>query len=223
MASKVVIFGTGSFAEVVHFYLTRDSEHEVVAFTVNEDHLKETQFSGLPVVPFESVEEQFPPDSFKMYVAVGYKGINKVRADVYAKAKDKGYSLVSYVSPRCTNWADRIGDNCFIFEDNTIQPFVTIGNNVVMWSGNHIGHHSSIGDHCFITSHVVVSGLVTVGSFSFLGINASIRDNIRIGEACVIGAGALVMKSTDDREVYIAERTAPSGRNSDDLARRGLL
>ena len=54
------------------------------------------------------------------------------------------------------------GDNCFILEDNTVQPFVTIGNNVTLWSGNHIGHDSVIEDDCFISSHVVVSG--TCGS-----------------------------------------------------------
>lgn len=218
MSSKIVLFGTGSIAQVAHFYLTHDSEHEVAAFTVNESHLTQKELMGLPVVPFESVEHEFPPDSFKMYVAVGYKKVNRVRAAIYAEAKRKGYELISYVSSKCTHWGDTIiGDNCFIFEDNTIQPFVTIGNDVVIWSGNHIGHHVTIGDHCFITSHVVISGHVSIGSYSFLGVNATTRDNISIGEACVIGAGALIMKSTKDREVYIGSRTEPDVRNSDEI------
>ena len=76
--SKLIIFGTGSFAQLAHFYFTNDSEHEVVAFTVHENHISQTKFQGIPVVPFEGIEGQFPPDSFKMYVAVGYKEINKV-------------------------------------------------------------------------------------------------------------------------------------------------
>lgn len=209
--SKVVIFGTSSFAEVVHFYLTHDSEHDVSAFTVNESYLKSREFLGLPVVPFESVEREFPPDTFKMYIAVGYKEVNRVRAALYSEAKIKGYELVSYLSSKCTHWGDTvIGDNCFIFEDNTIQPFVTIGNDVVIWSGNHIGHHATIGDHCFITSHSIISGHVCVGPYSFLGINAAIRDNVSVGEACIIGAGSLIMKSTRDKEVYIAKRTERS-------------
>src|SRR5215217_8549961 len=188
--SKVVIFGTGSFAEVAQFLLERDSEHEVVAFTVHESYVTQREIAGLPVVPFEQLADQFPPDAFAMLVAVGYKNVNQLRASIYAEAKSKGYQLISYVSSRCTYWGQSIGDNCFIFEDNTIQPFVTIGNNVVMWSGNHIGHHSTIGDHCFIASHVVVSGHVQVGRYCFLGVNATIRDNISIGEASVIGAGA---------------------------------
>ena len=215
---KVVVFGTGSFAQLVHFYLTHDSEHEVVAFTVHQSHMTDQAFMGLPVVPFEAIEQQIPPNAFKMYVAIGYKNLNRVRAQVYSEAKTKGYELISYVSSKCTHWGDtQIGDNCFIFEDNTLQPFVTIGSNTVLWSGNHIGHHATIGEHCFIASHVVISGHVRVGSYSFIGVNATIRDDISIGKACVIGAGALVMKSTRDKAVCIGQTTAPHRVNSDHI------
>lgn len=216
--SKVVVFGTGSFAEVVHFYLTNDSEHEVVAFTVNEDHMDREELMGLPVVPFERLEQTHPPEDFKMYVAVGYKRVNRVRAAIYEEAKARGYELITYVSSKCTRWGDtKIGDNCFIFELNNIQPFVTIGNDVVLWSGNHIGHHSSIGDHCFVTSHVVVSGHVVIEPFCFIGVNATVRDSITVGESSVIGAGALVMKSTKAKEVLIPQRTTPDERDSDQI------
>lgn len=216
--SKVVIFGTGSFAQCVQFYLTHDSEHEVVAFTVHQKHIAQDELMGLPVKPFESLEREFPPDTYKMYVAVGYKNVNRVRASIYEEAKGKGYDLVSYISSKSTHWGDTvIGDNCFIFEDNTIQPFVKIGNDVIMWSGNHIGHHSTIGDHCFITSHVVISGHVQVGDYCFIGVNATTRDSISIGQLCVIGAGSLIMKSTNDKELYIAKRTDADSRSTDEI------
>jgi len=208
--SKIVVFGTAAFAEAVHFYLANDSEHEVVAFTVHGSHMNQESFRGLPIVPFETVQTAFPPDDYHMYVAIGAKEVNEVRARVYQEAKAKGYTLISYVNSKCTHWGDtQIGDNCFIFEDNTIQPFVTIGNNVVLWSGNHIGHSVTIGDHCFITSHVVISGHVQIGEKCFVGVNATFRDSIAVGRSCVIGAGALIMKSTKDREVYVPERTTP--------------
>ncbi|MHC1729911.1 MAG: acetyltransferase [Syntrophobacteraceae bacterium] len=216
--SKVVIFGTATFAEVVHVYLNHDSEHEVVAFTVHKDHMEQNKFRDLPVVPFENIESKYSPELYSMFVAVGARKVNRIRADIYTCAKKKGYQLISYVNSKVSYLQDiKIGDNCFIFEDNTIQPFVTIGNNVVLWSGNHIGHHSSIGDHTFITSHVVVSGHVNIGPYCFIGVNATFRDNITIGNSCVIGAGALIMKSTRDREVYIGQRTLPDPRSSDQL------
>lgn len=217
MATKVVIFGTASFAELVHAYLSRDGAYEVVAFTAHRDKIDHDRFCDLPVVPFEDLSAHYPPATHQMFVAVGYKKVNQIRADVYAAAKAKGYTLLTYVSPRCTNLAASIGDNCFVFEDNTLQPFVTIGNNVILWSGNHIGHHSTIGDHCYITSHVVVSGHCRIEPYCFLGVNATLRDSITVRERCVIGAGALIMKDTKPKEVYLGERTKPFAKNSDDI------
>jgi sugar O-acyltransferase (sialic acid O-acetyltransferase NeuD family) len=217
MSTKVVVFGTGSYAELAHFYFTRDSDLEVCAFTVHRDRIAAPEFCGLPVVPFEDIQRSHPPADFQMFVAVGYRQVNRLRAGIYDAVKALGYTLPSYVSSRCTNWAASIGDNCFIFEDNTVQPFVTIGNDVVLWSGNHVGHHSTIGDHCYVTSHVVVSGHVKVGPCCFLGVNATLRDSITIAESCVIGAGALIMKSTSPKQVYLGERTKPFAKNSDEI------
>jgi sugar O-acyltransferase (sialic acid O-acetyltransferase NeuD family) len=217
--AKVVVFGTGSFAECVNFYLTHDSPHDVVAFTVHRDHIGQTaELAGLPVVAFEEITDRYPPDTHEMFVAVGYAKVNRVRAAICEEAKAKGYSLITYVSSQATTWGDtKIGENVFVFEDNTIQPFVEIGDDCVLWSGNHIGHHARIGAHCFITSHVVVSGHVTIGPYSFLGVNATFRDAISVGEGNVVGAGALIMKSTKDFEVYIAARTKPDARSSKDI------
>jgi len=211
---KVVVFGTGGFAEVVHFYLTNDSDHEVVAFTAHDDRIESRELLGLPIVPYSEAKRAFPPADFAMFVAVGYKDLNQVRARVYQEVKADGYQLITYVSSRCTNWARSIGDNCFIFEDNTIQPFSDIGNDVILWSGNHVGHHASIGDHCFITSHVVISGYVKIGRFCFIGINSSIRDNVTVGNSNLIGAGSLIMKSTGDHDLFIAAPTKPHARKS---------
>jgi sugar O-acyltransferase (sialic acid O-acetyltransferase NeuD family) len=144
--------------------------------------------------------------------------MNRVRAEKYAQMKGLGYELVSYVSSRCTYLSQhRPGDNCFILEDNTVQPFVTIGNNVTLWSGNHIGHDSTIGDHCFISSHVVVSGHVNVGPSCFIGVNATLRNAITIGERTLIGAGAAIMKDTEPGSVYPGPRALRIAKTSDQL------
>ena len=55
--NKVVVFGINDLAELTHWYLTNDSNYEIVAFTVNEDYMSVTEFKGLPVVPFEKLEK----------------------------------------------------------------------------------------------------------------------------------------------------------------------
>ena len=215
--ANIVIFGAGEIAEIAHFYFKHDSEYEISAFCVDREYLSADRLCGLPVVAFEKVEKQYPPAEYQMFIALSYAKVNALRAKKYRAAKDKGYTLVSYVSSKATTFPDlQMGDNCFILEDNTIQPFVTIGNNVTLWSGNHIGHHSQIEDNCFIASHVVVSGGVTIGENCFLGVNVTLRDHITLGRNCVIGAGALIVKDTEDNGVYIstaAERSRiPSHR-----------
>jgi len=211
MKKSLVIFGIGEVAQLAYFYFSKDSDYKVVAFTVDAAYLTEKIFCDLPVVPFGELGKSYPKEECDIFVALGYSKLNAVRKERYLVAKKLGYNLASYISPKATVLnKNRIGDNCFIFEDNTIQPFVTIGNNVTLWSGNHIGHHSTIKDHCFIASHVVVSGGVEIGEQCFIGVNATLRDHIKIGEQCVIGAGALLLTDTEPKGVYLGKRTERS-------------
>jgi sugar O-acyltransferase (sialic acid O-acetyltransferase NeuD family) len=149
---------------------------------------------------------------------ISFKQMNRLRAARYEEAKAWGYRFVSYVSSKATTWPGfTCGDNCFILEDNTIQPFVHIGNDVVMWSGNHIGHHSVIKDHVTITSQVVVSGHCTIGPYCFLGVNATIRDETVVAEGTLVGAGAVILRDTKKWELYKAEPTKPAQIRSDQL------
>ena len=215
---KVVIFGTSVFADLAYFYLKNDSPYDVVAFTVNQNHMSGDDFKGLPVVPFEKIEDLYPSSEYDMFIAVADKKVNKIRAKIFQDAKNKGYHLISYVNSKVTKWEELdIGENCFIFENVVIQPYVKIGNNVIIWSGDHIGHHSEISDHCFITSHVVISGNVKIGPYCFLGVNSTIRDGINIGSECVIGAGSVILKNTKDKEVYSINSTQLSPIKSDKL------
>src|SRR3984893_14453116 len=180
--SKVIIFGAGKIADEAYFYLTKDSPHEVVGFTVDGAHLNAKQKLGLPVVAFEEVERAHPPGDFKMFVAVGYQDLNRFRARKYEEAKVRGYELVSYVSSRASNFGGvGVGDNCFVLEFVTIQPCAKVGNNVFIWSGNHIGHHASIGDHCYIAGNVVVSGNTRIEPYCFIGVSATLGHEITIG------------------------------------------
>jgi sugar O-acyltransferase (sialic acid O-acetyltransferase NeuD family) len=217
--AKVVIFGVRDFASLAHYYLRTDSEHEVVAFTVHREFMPaEPTFEGLPVVPFEVLHERFPSGDFSAFAPLSHKGMNSVREGIYRQFKDRGYSLISYVSSQATVLNDRaIGDNSFILEDNTIQPFVTIGSNVVLWSGNHIGHHSHIKDHVFFTSHVVLSGHCVVEPYCFLGVNATIRDQVRLGEGSLIGMSAIIMRDTEPWSVYKADGSRAAKISSKDI------
>lgn len=211
MKQKLVIFGIGDIAELAAYLFGIHTDYEVAGFCVDRQYCDRAEFMGKPVVAFEEVAQHYPSETHRMFVAIGYTKLNAVREEKYHAAKAAGYQLATYISPLATVFDNAsIGDNCFIFEDNTVQPFVTIGCNTILWSGNHIGHHTTIGSHCFITSHVVVSGRCVVGNNVFMGVNATLRDHLTIGDRCVIGAGTVLLKDAEAGQVFIANSTVAS-------------
>ncbi len=202
--ARVIIFGVADFASLAHFYLRHDSEHEVAAFTITNEYMYDIkEFEGKPVVSFEDLSRNYSPADFHVFAPLSPRKMNRVREGIYWRVKEAGYRFISYVSSRATVFPQTpVGENCFILEDNTIQPFTRIGNNVVLWSGNHIGHHSSIDDHVMFTSHVVLSGHCTVENYCYLGVNATIRDGLRLGEGTLVAMGACVGRDTEPWSVY---------------------
>ena len=208
---KLVIVGDSAFAEIVREYFDVDTEYEVVAFAVESAYLKRQELRGLPVTPFETLAQTHSPAEHDIYVAIVYTQLNRLRTRLAQTAKAHGYKLASYVSPRAFVWRNvEIGEHCFIFEDNTVQPFVKIGNNVVLWSGNHIGHHSVIRDNCFIASHAVISGFCDIGENTFIGVNATLANNVTIGKDNWIGPNAAIMKNTEIGALYKTEQPEPA-------------
>ena len=210
-SKKLVIVGATAFAEIAHEYFDADSEYEVVAFAVEQAYLDNTTLRGLPVVAFETMEQHYPPGEHAVFAALTYTQLNRARARLANMAREKGYPLASYISSRAFVWRNfELGEHCFIFEDNTVQPFVKIGANAVLWSGNHIGHHSVIGDNCFISSHVVVSGFCDIGANCFLGVNCTLANNLVIGKDNWIGPGVTLTQNTEPGALFGATAAVPS-------------
>jgi sugar O-acyltransferase (sialic acid O-acetyltransferase NeuD family) len=213
---KIIIFGIGLYPEIIHQYLTDDSEFEVVAFTLDDSYINEDTYLGLPLIPFSKVQDTFPPEDYYMHVGLSYTNLNHLRKSRYHEAKEKGYTLPTYISTKATILTKHpIGDNCFIFENNTIQPFVKIGSNIILWSGNHIGHHSKIHNHNFISSHVVVSGKCVIKENCFIGVNATLAHGVTIEKENLIGAGSYISKNTTPKSVYVPPRSVKLDKTSD--------
>lgn len=207
--SRVIVFGTGRGANVATRYLSDDSTHEIIAYTVDDDYASGKEFMGRPVIPFSRIEKEIPPPESQMFVPLGFQRMNALRAEKFSAAKAKGYSLISYISSRVLSCQKpRIGENCLILEGNVFNYDVAIGNNVVMWSGNHVGDLSVIEDHVFVSSHVVLSGEVTIGKNSFLGVNATISNYVHVGQRCYIGANTLIAQDTPSDSVYVTKGTS---------------
>ena len=162
------------------------------------------EFRGLPVIAFEDLVKCYPPSEFHLFSPMTGRNMNRMREKVYLEGKAKGYQYISYISSKATVCGNEIGENCFILENNTIQPFTKIGNNVVLWSGNHIGHHGQIKDHVFFTSHVIMSGHCVIEPYCFFGVNATIRDYSQLAKGTLLAMGACLTKQeTEEWGAYV--------------------
>jgi len=202
--SKVILFGTGRGADVAYRFLRRDSDHKICAFVVDRQYITKNTFHDLPVVAFEDVEQRFAPSEYQMLILLGYQKMNALRAEKYLAAKRKGYSFISYANSHFYRAEDlSLGENCFILDNQSISLDVKIGNNVVMWSSNHIGDLTKIGDHSWLSSHATIAAEVVVQPYCFIGIGATIGNKVTLGQGTFVGANALVASNTAESSVCV--------------------
>lgn len=200
---KIVIFGNSPAAIQSHYDFTYDSGYEVVAFTVYQSDIKETELLGLPVVPFEQVEHLYPPAEFSMFIAIYFNRVNQVRMKRYTEAKQKGYTLVSYVSSKAVVWPElKIGENCMICDCANIRPFTKLGDNTFVMSGATIGHDAEVKEHCYLAIHAVLLAGAKVESNCVIGSNATILNGVTVAKECVVSAGAVINKDTVEKGIY---------------------
>ena len=216
MKKKVIIFGIRDFGELAYHYITVDTNYEVECFAVSRDFYREEYFvprghARIPVKVWEDVLEDYSPNDYLLFAPMTGVKMNSIRRSIYLQGKDAGFDFFSYLSSKATILTQDIGENCFILEDNTVQPFVRIGDNVMVWSGNHIGHDSIVESHCFITSHIVISGHCRIQECSWIGVNATLRDGLVIGKGTLIAMAAVITKDTEPDGFYMG---APATKKS---------
>jgi sugar O-acyltransferase (sialic acid O-acetyltransferase NeuD family) len=220
MRRKLIIFGLAETAEVLHYFFSQCEDYEPVAFTVDQDYLSSEEYLGLPVVAFNDLERLYNPSDYWMFVAVGYSGLNAVRADKITACREKGFKLASFIHPHSSIPSDlEHGENCFIMNDVHIHPKVIIGDNNFFWSGSILAHHSVVGSDCWFTSGAKIAGNTSIGDRCFFGINATVTNGIRIGDRCFLGAGTLVNYDLNDDDAVIAPGTSRYRLKSSELFR----
>jgi len=215
MTKEIIIFGIGKIADVIQYYMREESGLPVKAFTVDSKFITDPVFNGLPVVAFEELEKNYPPDTYSVFVALGYHDLNALREQKIAEVEAKGYEIITYIHPASGAPKDLVtGKNCFIMNNVCIHPRVKLGDDVFVWSGAIIGHHSTIGNHNWLTSAANISGNVRTGNNCFFAINSTIGHSATIGNEVFIGANTQVIKDVPDGSVIIAQSDKPIKLNS---------
>lgn len=211
MMKDIVIFGAGSIAKLAAHYFRTENQFNVAAFCVDDEFYTPSAIFGVPVVPFSQLPEKLPPESYELFVGLGYQELNRARQRICGKIADLSYSLASCISSRAVILNDdAYGKNCFIMEGAVLQPFSRIGNNCICWTNSIVAHESVVGDNCFLSAGSVIGGMSVIGDNCFLGINATIRNDVTIGNNCVIGAGSVILNDLRDNTLVASRSTPPA-------------
>ena len=204
----VIIFGAGTVARLAWRCFEEETPYSVAAFCVDDNRHNADTFCELPVLRSSELEARWPADACRMFVALGYQDLNRARQAAFEKYTALGYDLVSCISSKAVINGGTVGKNCFVMEGAILQPFSSVEDDCICWSGCIVSHESRIGKHCFLAAHSVVGGMADIGDNTFLSMNATVRDTVRVGKHCLVGAGSLVLADLDD-DSLVAEKATP--------------
>jgi sugar O-acyltransferase (sialic acid O-acetyltransferase NeuD family) len=214
--SKIIIYGRGTLAKLVCYYIQKYSNDQVVAYTADSSYCNIDRIDNIPLIPFESVSTRFPPKSYKMIVAIGYSSMRN-RKVLYQRAKAEGYHLSSFVSPDAlVDDSVVLGDNTIIFSGVVIEPFCKLGNNNLIWSGAVICHETKILDHCFAAANSTIGGKNYIEDNCFIGFNASVLQQLTVSTETLLGAGAVLTQSTSPYTKYLGIPASAAGTHEKD-------
>tara|TARA_B100001250_G_scaffold412252_1_gene442978 strand:- start:1377 stop:2054 length:678 start_codon:yes stop_codon:yes gene_type:complete len=213
--TKLIIFGTGIISDCVTAYFKNKKDIEIIAYCIDKQFRESDNFNGIPIINKEDILEEFSPKDIKIFVALGYHNLNRLREENFKYFKSIGFEFFSYIPDDLRNFPFKIGRNCLILPGAIIQPHSVIGDNVFIWNDALIGHHSKIGRNSWLTGGVTIGGLSEIGENCFLGLNASVGPSIGIGDNCILGANTLTTRNISSNSVVVQQDTPIHRLNSD--------
>lgn len=191
----IIIYGAGPLAEMFLSDVSKYNTVNPVAFTVDRDYLTEEKLCDLPIIPFDEIENKYPPASFQMIVLCTGLSDLSLRKLMYKRAKDKGYTLINYISPGANLESEiKMGDNNIIFSGAEIGLHGEMGSDNIIRQKVYIGHNFLLGSHNILSPGCTIGGFSNIGDSNFLGLSVVSADHRTIGDGCIIGMGSVLTK-----------------------------
>lgn len=217
---QLIIIGDGEFAQIAFEYFLHDSGYRVCGFCVEREFLSRGELLNLPVTAVEEIEITYPASDYTLFVAITYTHLNRTRARLFEKLRLRNYQFASYRHPGAfVADSARVGQNVFVYDGCSIQPFADIGDNVICGSGSRVAHRVKLADNAYLASGVVIGGFTSVGRNCFLGLNCTVVDQVEICQDVVVAAGAVLVEDARKPHVYRGNPAVDTGLASLDLFR----
>lgn len=178
MASKLLLVGAGGFGRVV-------LEHAIKQYKcalVDDGQELGAIIDGAEVVGRISDLQRLHDEAGfdQLIVTIGN---NKLREDIYSKAKAIGYSFPNivcssaYISPHT-----KIGCGCVLLNNVVVQNGGRVGDGVLLNPGVEVHNDAFVDDYALIYTNSVVRALAHVGKRVRIGSNVSISNNVNVAD-----------------------------------------
>lgn len=214
----IIVFGCTQFAKMVADYIEWERKYKVLGYTVNREYIPDGgMYFGKQVIPYEEIQQIYPPKKCMLVLAVAYQGMNHLREKIYYDAKNKGYTIYTYIHPTVSLMAEEIGEGSIILEEVKLGYKCKLGKCNILFTGSCINHESVIGDFNYFAPECVLAGNVKVGKNCFFGCNSTIRNNIEVLDYTLVGAGVYINQNTREKGVYVPEKAVCIQRDSLDM------
>ena len=203
---QIYIFGYGSTSDQILYVLNKQGLN-VAGYIVDDTfQIKKENSAQDNIFTTQRFIECLPTShsNISMHVAIGYAGLNQIRANKAEYFKSMNFNLINIIDQNVSiKSVINPNTNCLILSGTLIDVNCVIGSNVSIKSNVTISHDNVIGDNAFIANGVTTGGHVSIGKNSFVGLGSVVNDHIAIAENCFIGSGSVVNRDTESGYIYV--------------------
>jgi len=213
---KVIVYGTTVLSEMLFHETAGDPDFEIAAFCADAEYIAEGSFMGLPLFDFSDAKRVCPPQEFDMVAIYTSFRDQRARVPFYLRAKDAGYRLRNFVSPKADVAPDLVmGENNLIFAQAHIGVRGRMGSNNIIRQQVYLGHGFVLGDHNVISPGCNIAADCVMESGCYIGIGATIIEHLHISDETLVGAGGLVLRDTEPYSKNIGNPSKVIGYHQD--------
>ncbi len=214
---KVVVFGTGDFADIIVDLVESALGREVAGYVLDDEYYSAPEYNGKPVVPLSKAVMSFNPEQHSAVIGIIGKDMYRSRERVFNAIDEMGYELENIIHPSAIITSKDMGRGNIIFEGCVLAYAAKLGDGNIMWPLSALNHHGKAGSFNNFAPGAATAGGAVIGNHCFLGVNSAVNNRITIADYTLAGAGVYIAKSTEEYGVYVPERSVKLNRSSLDM------
>lgn len=204
---KLLVFGTGDFADVVSYVLETKLGRPIAAYTVHEKYLPASTYREKPLVAFERIREMYPPREYDAVVGMIGKHMFDQREQIFVQLRQMGYRIPNVIDPSACVDTRRMGEGNIILANASIEAHCQIGKGNIIWQNVVMPHHNRLGSFNNLAPSVSLSGYSKVGNHCFVGNNVCLKNRVELSDYVFVGAGTYVAQSIASKKVMVPYRS----------------